>query len=318
MVEIKHRNFAVNNIRIHIAEAGVGPTVLMIHGFPESWYSWRNQLQALAEQGYHAVAMDVRGYGRSSKPSQVEDYRMLKIVADVVAVAGALDNGKVILVGHDWGAPIAWNSALLRPDIFSGVAGLSVPFSPGGGLHQPTKAFAQMPGNEFYMAYFQQVGRAEKELEADIKQWLLGFYWCAGGDINNGPDVSTLGDGGTLKEKFMFPDEMPSWLTHHDLEIYSQEFEYSGFYGPLNRYRNLDRDWHDLSVFAGQPITIPAMFIGGERDGPTIWGAAAIDKFSTSLPKLFKSEILPGAGHWIQQERADRTNELLLEFFATL
>ena len=167
MGNIRHRTVSSNNIRIHLAEAGEGPTVLMIHGFPESWYSWREQLPILAEKGYHAVAMDVRGYGRSSKPTQVEDYRMMKKVADVAGVVEAIDNGKVTVIGHDWGAPIAWNSALLRPDLFNGVAGLSVPFSPGGGALRPTEMFALMAGGEedFYINHFQKVGKAEREIE---------------------------------------------------------------------------------------------------------------------------------------------------------
>ena len=158
MTEIKHRSVSANNIRIHLAEMGEGPTVLMIHGFPESWYSWREQLPVLANAGYHAVAMDVRGYGRSSKPTRVEDYRMLQKVADVVGVVQAIDNGKVTIVGHDWGAPIAWNSALLRPDLFTGVAGLSVPYSAGGGAVRPTEMFGRddqlivvgRPGDSYY------------------------------------------------------------------------------------------------------------------------------------------------------------------------
>lgn len=319
MVEITHRTVSSNNIRIHLAEAGEGPTVLMIHGFPESWYSWREQLPVLAEQGYHAVAMDVRGYGRSSKPQNVEDYRMMLKVADVVGVVDAIDNGKVTIVGHDWGAPIAWNSALLRPDLFSGVAGLSVPYSAGGGTVRPTELFAMMAGDDdFYINHFQEVGKAEREIEADVRQWILGFYWGAGGDVIDSPNISMVRRGGTLSEKFVYPDVMPDWMTDKDLDVYTREFEYSGFFGPLSRYRNVDRDWEDFSAFAGQPIAIPSLFIGGEKDGPTIWGASAIANYNQTLPKLFKSEILPGAGHWIQQERAERTNELLLEFLNSL
>ena len=319
MVEITHRTVSSNNIRIHLAEAGEGPTVLMIHGFPESWYSWREQLPVLAEQGYHAVAMDVRGYGRSSKPQNAEDYRMMLKVADVVGVVDAIDNGKVTVVGHDWGAPIAWNSALLRPDLFSGVAGLSVPYSAGGGAVRPTELFAMMAGDDdFYINHFQEVGKAEREIEADVRQWILGFYWGAGGDVIDGPNISMVRRGGTLSEKFVYPDVMPDWMTDKDLDVYTREFEYSGFFGPLSRYRNVDRDWEDFSAFAGQPIAIPSLFIGGEKDGPTIWGASAIANYNQTLPKLFKSEILPGAGHWIQQERAERTNELLLEFLNSL
>lgn len=319
--EIRHRNLTTNDVRLHIAECGSGPTVLMIHGFPESWYSWRYQLPALAAAGYHAVACDVRGYGRSSKPRSVADYRMLQKVADIVGLVSALDNGPVTIVGHDWGAPIAWTSALLRPDLFSGVAGLSVPYAPPAGRAgmQPTVAMAMGADNdEFYVSYFQRVGRAEAEIEQDIRGWLLGFYWCASGDIEDGPNISRVPNGTTMRDGFVYPETLPEWLSETDLDIYTEEFEYSGFFGPLCRYRNVDQDWRDLAPFAGRPIEIPALFIGGAKDGPTVWGGPAIDNFTTTLPQLHRSEILDGCGHWIQQERPMQTNELLIDFLGAL
>ena len=322
-VEIRHHSLDANGIRIHVAECGPEdgdkPTVLMIHGFPESWYSWRYQLHALANAGYRAVAMDVRGYGRSSKPAQVSDYRMVQKVADVAGVVEALGGGPTVVVGHDWGAPIAWNSALLRPDLFLGVAGISVPFASKASNVRPTSAMrAGETDHEFYIIYFQEVGRAEREIEADIRSWLLGFYWCGSGDIENGPNVAQVKKGSQMRDIFAYPKTMPAWMSEHDLDVYTREFEYSGFYGPLNRYRNVDQDWEDLAAFAGQPITIPSLFIGGSKDGPTIWGQPAIDRFDKTLPGLTRSEILEGAGHWIQQERPEETNRLLLEFLDTL
>ncbi len=321
MSDIKHRILASNGIRLHIAECGSGPTVLLIHGFPESWYSWRAQLPALAAAGYHAVAMDVRGYGRSSKPNTVPDYRMLKKVGDVVGLVEQLGDAPVTVVGHDWGAPIAWMSALLRPDLFRGVAGLSVPYAPpapptGVGPLQRMRAMAG--DNEFYVEYFQQPGRAEAEIEADVRQWLLGFYWCASGDVTDGPNIAIVERGKQLRDKFIYPKEMPGWLTSADLDVYTREFEYSGFFGPLSRYRNVDRDWQDLAAFADRPIEIPALFVGGSKDGPTIWGAPAIARFGTTLPKLFRSTIIEGAGHWIQQERPGETNAHLIDFLRAI
>jgi pimeloyl-ACP methyl ester carboxylesterase len=319
--DVRHRLVASNGIRLHVAECGTGPTVLMIHGFPESWYSWRDQLPALAAAGYHAVALDVRGYGRSSKPSTVPDYRMVKKVGDIVGLVGELGGGPVTVVGHDWGAPIAWMSALLRPDLFRGVAGLSVPYAPPAPStgSRPTQRMRAMAGaDEFYVEYFQEPGRAEAEIEENVRRWLLGFYWCASGDVRNGPNISIVSRGQKLSDKFVYPETMPHWLSEADLDVYAREFEYSGFFGPLSRYRNVDRDWEDLSGFADRPITIPALFIGGSRDGPTIWGAPAIQRFPQTLPKLFRSEIIEGAGHWIQQEAAPRTNELLIEFLGAI
>ncbi|HSG89708.1 MAG TPA: alpha/beta hydrolase [Pseudomonadales bacterium] len=323
MNEIEHRIVDAGGTRIHLAECGPTapgtPVALMIHGFPESWYSWRYQLPALAAAGYRAVAMDVRGYGRSAKPMAVDDYRMLRKVADVVGVVEALGSDDVTLIGHDWGAPIAWTSALLRPDLFRGVAGLSVPYAPPNRTLRPTQAFRARAGDDvFYVEHFQPVGVAEAEIEADVRAWLLGFYWCASGDIENGPNVAMVERGKQLRDKFVYPDVMPAWMSDADLDVYTREFEYSGFFGPLSRYRNVDRDWEDLAAFAGRPITIPALFVGGDRDGPTIWGAPAIANFERSLPKLHRSEILPGCGHWVQQERPDDTNRLLLEFLAAL
>jgi pimeloyl-ACP methyl ester carboxylesterase len=321
MSELRHRTVDAGGVRIHLAESGEPgrPVVLMIHGFPESWYSWRHQLPALAAAGYHAVALDVRGYGRSSKPRAVEDYRMVRKVADVVGVVGALGSDDVTVVGHDWGAPIAWTSALLRPDLFRGVAGLSVPYAPPRRDVRPLAAMRAMAGDdEFYVEYFQQVGRAEAEIEEDVRAWLLGFYWCASGDIVNGPNISLVPRGTRMKDAFRWPETMPAWLSEADLDVYTREFEYSGFFGPLSRYRNVDRDFEDLAGFAGRPIEIPALFIGGDRDGPTIWGAPAIERFGETLPKLHASEILPGCGHWTQQERPEETNRLLLDFLAAL
>jgi pimeloyl-ACP methyl ester carboxylesterase len=306
--------------RVHCVEAGDGPLVLMVHGFPESWYSWRHQLPALAAAGYRAVAIDVRGYGRSSKPTAVEDYRMVRKVADNVALVGALGHDTATIIGHDWGAPIAWNSAMLRPDVFTAVAGLSVPFSPPGDV-RPTTAMRAMAGEEeFYIEYFQQPGRAEAELEADVRGWLLGFMFSLSGDAPP-PDlakgtVATVRRGSLMKDRFTWPDPLPAWLTDADLDVYTSEFEHTGFFGPLNRYRNVDRDWEDLAAFRGARIDVPSLFIGGDRDGPTLWGMPAIAAFERTLPKLHRSIILEGCGHWTQQERPTEVNDALLDFLA--
>ncbi len=319
-----HRTEHVNGIELHAVELGEGPLVLLVHGFPESWYSWRFQLPALAEAGYRAVAIDVRGYGRSSRPERIEDYRMLRHVADNVALVAALGEESAVIVGHDWGAPIAWSSAHLRPDVFRAVAGLSVPFTPSGST-RPTEAFAAMGGDEeFYISYFQEPGRAEAEIEADPRSWLLGILYTASGDgvraarAAGVPPSGRIAPGGQMRDRFVYPDTMPDWLSTADLDLYAGEFARSGFTGPLNRYRNVDRDWEDLAVLRGRPIEVPALFVGGRLDGPTRWGGRAIERFPVTLPRLHRSEILPGCGHWVQQERPDEVNALLLEFLATL
>ena len=322
----RHGTAHVNGIRIHYVEVGdVGaPLVLMVHGFPESWYSWRHQLDPLADAGYRAVAIDVRGYGRSTAPPAIEAYRMTQMVADNVALVRELGAGTATVVGHDWGAPIAWTSAWLRPDVFTAVAGLSVPFA-GSGPTRPTDAFRAMAGDdEFYIEYFQQPGRAESEIERDVRTWLLGFYFSASGDgvvasSASGP-MAMIPRGALMRDRFAYPAEgtMPVWMSEDDLDVYAGEFERTGFTGGLNRYRNVDRDWEDLRVMVDRPIEVPALFIGGDRDGPTLWGAGAIRRFDQSLPRLHASHILPGCGHWTQQERADDVNAALLDFLAAV
>lgn len=317
MNEPRHRVVPTNGIRIHLVEQGEGPLILLVHGFPESWYSWRHQLPVLAEAGFRAVAIDVRGYGRSSRPERIEDYRILKHVADNLGVVEALGEQGATIVGHDWGAPIASVSSLLRPDVFHALVLLSVPYSPRGST-RPLEAFRAMAGEEeFYIEYFQEPGRAETEIEADVRSWLLGFYHSASGEarrLTGGGTMATIPRGARMRDRFTVPDTLPAWLTEEDLDFYVGEFERTGFTGGLNRYRNMDRDWQDLAVFAGQPITVPSLFIGGDRDGPTIWGNRAIARFGQSLPGLRGSHILAACGHWTQQERAAEVNRLLLEF----
>lgn len=314
------RTADVAGTRIHYVEAGEGPLVLLVHGFPESWYSWRHQLPALAAAGYRAVAIDVRGYGRSSQPLAVDEYRMVRLVADNVGLVTALGAEQAVIVGHDWGAPIAWTSALLRPDLFTAVAGLSVPYSPPG-PHRPLAMMRALGGaEEFYIEYFQEPGRAEAEIEADVRGWLGGFMFSASGDAPP-PDlakgtIATVPHGARMQDRFHWPDAPPAWLTDADLDVYAAEFEYTGLRGALNRYRNVDRDWEDLAAWRGRPIEVPALFIGGDRDGPTIWGAVAIGAFASTLPKLHRSVILEGCGHWTQQERPDEVNAALVDFLA--
>ncbi|HWA64802.1 MAG TPA: alpha/beta hydrolase [Mycobacteriales bacterium] len=328
---MKHQIVDARGTRIHCVEAGTGPLVLLVHGFPESWYSWRHQLPVIADAGFRAVAIDVRGYGRSSAPHEVEAYGMVHHVGDNVGVVEALGGAgsQAIVIGHDWGSPIAAHSALLRPDIFTAVAMLSVPYNAPGGP-RPTEAFdrfgeaaGQLTGleEEFYINYFQEPGRAEREFEADVRTSLLKFYVGASAQARRSPDGGTMGTvakGKLLLDRIGLPDELPEWLTDEDLDFYAAEFERNGFRGPLNRYRNVDRDWIDLRAWTGVPIRQPSLFIGGEKDGPVIWGQNAIKRFPQSLPGLRGSHILSDCGHWVQQEKADEVNRLLVEWLTSL
>lgn len=318
--EVTHRLIPTPAGRIHLVEQGTGPLVLLLHGFPESWYSWRHQLPVLAAAGYRAAAIDVRGYGRSSKPDSVSAYRMLDLVQDNVAVVQALGERTAVVVGHDWGSTIAANSALARPDVFHAVALLSVPYAPRGGP-RPSELFARMGGDEeFYVSRFQEPGRAEDEIEPDVRGWLAGFYAALSADTMpapQAPDPHFATRGGTLCERFP-AGRLPSWLSEDDLDVYAGEFERTGMGGALNRYRNMDRDWEDLAGFDGAPITQPSLFIGGAEDASTRWLAEAIAAFPTTLPGLRSSHILDGCGHWVQQERPDEVGQLLTGWLASL
>ncbi|MDT0436793.1 alpha/beta hydrolase [Streptomyces sp. NPDC005840] len=306
--------------RTHLVEQGEGPLVLLVHGFPESWYSWRAQLPALAAAGYRAAALDVRGYGRSSKPDAVDAYRLRDLVADNVAVVEALGERSAVIVGHDWGATVAATSALLRPDVFSAVGLLSVPYTPPGGP-KPSEVFAAMGGpEEFYVSYFQRPGRAEAEIEPDVRGWLGGFYAALSADTmpeQGAPDPHFVSPGGTLRERFP-RERLPHWLSEAELDVYAGEFERSGMTGALNRYRNMDRDWADLADHHGAPVRQPSLFIGGNRDASTTWLADAIAAYPETLPGLTASHLLDGCGHWLQQERPEETNRLLIDWLGSL
>ncbi|WP_431984435.1 alpha/beta fold hydrolase [Streptomyces qinglanensis] len=306
--------------RIHLVEQGTGPLVLLVHGFPESWFSWRHQLPVLAAAGYRAVALDVRGYGRSSKPAGTAAYRMLDLVEDNVAVVRALGERTAVVVGHDWGSPIAANSGLLRPDVFRAVGMLSVPYSPRGGP-RPSEVFSRIGrGEEFYISYFQQPGRAEGEIEPDVRGWLAGVYAALSAETmpaDSAPDPHFVAPGGRMRDRFP-AERLPSWLTEEELDFFAGEFERTGFTGALNRYRNMDRDWEELADFDGAPLTQPSLFAGGGRDASTTWMADAVDAYPVTLPGLHASHIIEDCGHWIQQERPEEINRILTEWLAAL
>ncbi|MFI8266588.1 alpha/beta fold hydrolase [Streptomyces sp. NPDC085665] len=319
--ELRHRTVETPSGRLHLVEQGTGPLVLLVHGFPESWYSWRRQLPALAAAGYRAVAIDVRGYGRSSKPAATDSYRMLDLVEDNVAAVRALGAESAVVVGHDWGSGIAASSALLHPEVFRAVGLLSVPYAPPGGP-RPTDIFGRIGGceEEFYVSYFQEPGRAEAEIEPDVRGWLAGFYAALSADTmpaHGEPDPHFVAPGGRLRDRFP-AGKLPGWLSEDDLDFYVAEFERTGLTGALNRYRNMDRDWEDLAPHRGAPIKQPSLFIGGTLDASTAWMADAINAYPTTLPALSASHLLEGCGHWIQQERPDEVNRLLTDWLTTL
>lgn len=345
------RTVQANGHRIHLTMAGTaGPLVLLCHGFPESWYAWRHQLRALAEAGYRAVAMDMPGYGRSSKPTDVEAYRMTELVEVCVGVVEALGEAGAVIVGHDLGAPVAWTAAWTRPEVFYAVAGISLPFGARGLACLPGNPFGELrpgvasrklagPGMMFYHEYFSLPGDvAAKEAERDIRRWLTSTFYTlsadrplppelAGVDLTRLPDEMLHGlvraamavpETGALESVLELPDALPAWLAAEDLDYCVAELEYSGLRGPLNYYRNAELDWETLGQYQGKPVSVPALFIGGDRDIVTIWSQEAIARAGEVITDLRGTIIIPNCGHWITQEQPAAVNEALLTFLRSL
>lgn len=311
------------DVRYRVAVEGEGPLVLLVHGFPESWYSWRHQIPALVAAGFKVAAPDVLGYGGSSSPADIERYSMENLTRDMAGIAKALSpDGKAIVVGHDWGAPIAWNSARLYPDVFGAVAGLSVPYSPPGEhmFLDVVNEFFTKRGLFFYQVYFQEEGIAEVELEKDPRDSVRRFYYAVSGDAPDGtwPSDKPLGEG--VLDRLPDPDPFPAWLTDEDIDYYAGEFARSGFRGPLNRYRNHERDHAFLRSKGDPTINQPSLFVGGSRDLvlKMLPGIDIVARMRTHLTDLRNAVILDGCGHWTQQERPQEVNEHLIDWLATL
>ncbi len=316
MSAITHRTLETNGINLHIAEAGEGPLVLLLHGWPESWYSWRHQLPALAAAGYHAVAPDVRGYGQSDKPEAIEAYSMKTMLADYLGILDALGEKTAVVMGHDWGAPMAWNSAALHPGRYRAVVGMSVPHL-GRAPMPPTQLFKTAFGdNWFYILYFQEPGVAEAEFEADIPRTMRTILAGVAGFDTAAEVVQAKKKGDKFLTGIAAPDKLPDWLTEDDVAYFAKEFAGSGFRGGLNRYRNMDRDWEELPELATAKIEQPALFITGEKD--PVRGFAPADGMKVTVPGLKESLVIPGAGHWVQQECAAEVNAALITFLRGL
>ena len=325
---LSHLQLEANGISIHAVSAGSGPLVLFCHGFPESWYSWRHQLPVVAAAGFRAVALDMRGYGGTSAPADVGAYTVNHLVGDVVGAVAALGEQQAVIVGHDWGAPVAWFAALMRPDVFRAVAALSVPYiGPIGGLPEGLTLNDLMrmeaAGRDYYRLYFQEPGVAEADLEADVDRSVRGFIYTISGDIvadgvhERGWDGHfPLGE--TVTDQLVVPAQLPAWLTEEDIAFYAGELRRSGFRGGLNWYRNINQLPAILAPFVGAAIHQPALYMGGELDliaGNTPEALAALP---SAVPGLRRLEVLPGAGHWLQQERPTEVNEALVDFLQGL
>jgi pimeloyl-ACP methyl ester carboxylesterase len=315
---VTHRHIQAGDLRMHIAEAGTGPLVVLLHGFPESWYSWRHQLTALADAGYHAVAPDQRGYCETGPPQtpgrepQVGDYTMLHLTGDVIALMDALGAEQAVVAGHDWGAPVAWHAGLFRPDRIRGVIALSVPYRPRGSA-APIATLRSLLGESFYMVYFQEPGVADAELSRDPAATFRIVLYSLSGEA---PGMRLIPAGGGLLDAGSEPASLPPWLTERDIDAYVAQYAQSGFTGPLNWYRNLDRNWELTRAWQHAQVQVPALFIAGSKD-PVI-GFVRADGLADAVPKLTESIMLPGCGHWTQQERPAEVTEAMIRFLRGL
>jgi len=313
---VTQRRVATNGIQLNVAEAGKGPLVLLLHGFPESWYSWRHQFAPLAAAGWHVAAPDMRGYGKSDRPTEISAYNQVEVVNDILGLVKALGHETAVVIGHDWGAPTAWACALNHPDVFRAVVGLSVPFMPRSPVPPMALMRAMFEGQFFYQLYFYDPGVAEAEFEADIRTSLKKFLVMGGGET----DLSQLpqkAPGDDMLSGLPNPDTLPKWLSEADLDTYAAEFTRSGMRGPLNYYRNHDLTW-ELTEGAPTELTQPACFIAGTNDGVVMMAQAAIDAMPHFVKDLRLTRMIPGIGHWTQQEAPDAVNAALLDFLGTL
>ncbi|HKE94786.1 MAG TPA: alpha/beta hydrolase [Povalibacter sp.] len=319
MSAIIHRQLTVNGISMHVAEQGAGPLILLCHGWPELWYSWRHQLLALAAAGFRAVAPDMRGFGATNAPTDPAAYTILHGVGDMVALVTALGEREAIIVGHDWGAPVAWHSALLRPDVFRAVVGMSVPHRvrpPSA----PLTLLRQAGLGDYYWFYFQTPGVAEAEFERDVALTMRKLLYGVSGDVaGERANPLYVRPGAGFLDALTLPEQLPGWLHEEDIELLAGEYRRTGFGSGLNLYRNLDRNWELTAPWHNATINQPALFIAGTRD-PVIAGKrgeAAIEQMNQIVPRV-RTLMIEGAGHWIQQERPAQVNAALLEFLQQL
>ena len=307
-------------IELNVGVAGQGPLILCVHGFPELWYSWRHQISYFAELGYTIAALDVRGYGGSSKPQEIAAYSIRNLASDVAAVIDQIGGGRAILFGHDWGAPIVWNTSLLYPNKVAAVAGLSVPYFPRGPVPFLEIIKAAYKDRFFYQLYFQKEGVAEAELQTDIRSSLRKLYFAISGSAPVNKWLESKPVDAKLLDGMIDPQPFPDWMSEKDLQVYVEAFRSGGFRGPLNRYRAVNLDFDDLADIAGKSVTQPSYFIAGERDAVRsfIPGMDLYDNPAIACTDFRGKLILPNIGHWVQQEAPDEVNRALHSFLQGL
>jgi pimeloyl-ACP methyl ester carboxylesterase len=341
----EHLQIDANGIRLHVVTQGEGPAILFCHGFPGLWYSWRHQLPAVADAGYRAIALDMRGYGRSTRPRQASEYGNQTIVADLTGVLDALGEDRAVFVGHDFGAQAAWAAALHAPERVRGLVSIAVPYGVGFARRKskdsdaetapseprsrgrkPSETYAEIAKDHFlHLHYFQERGPAEAELGAHPRLFLKRIYWAlsARGSLLDFKQFPSEGTG--YLDVLAEPSEpLPwPWLSEEDLSYLVAEYMRTGpetaFIGGLNSYRAMDVNWARDPKYGTSAIQKPALFICGEKDPVLqIITPKTLDTMPNRVPDLRGVQLVPNAGHFAQQEQPDAVNRSLLQFLATL
>jgi pimeloyl-ACP methyl ester carboxylesterase len=311
MPQLAHQFVRTNGIKMHYVEAGTGPVVLLCHGFPESWYSWRHQITALADAGFHVVAPDLRGYGQTDRPQDVEAYDIFQLTGDLVGLVNSLHSAPVVIAGHDRGAELVGRAALLRADLFSAVILLSVPFLPRWPIIPSEWERRKYPGKIFYRQVFVAPG-SEKLFETDVRGRLTHAFNTLSGEtqpelrwkyVIDPKDAEAVGNIPPVLKK-------PSWLTEEDLNFFIAEFTRTGFSGGLNYYRNDDRNWSLTPFLEGARLLQPTLFVAGEADAVIEFWKDEFDAMEVNVPSLWKKIVLPGVGHWIPTGASQRGEPL--------
>jgi pimeloyl-ACP methyl ester carboxylesterase len=323
MAEVAHEQVPANGIELHVAVAGPadGRPVVLCHGFPELWYSWRHQLAALGDAGFRVLAPDLRGYGGSSHPRTVADYGSDKLTGDLCGLLDHYGYETAVFSGHDWGAQVVWELGRLHPDRVAAIYNMSVPYSAASG--RPTEIFKHLFGDRFfYMLYFQDVGPPEEEFDADPRHYLRTMLYSAGGEGMTDAHARRA-DAPAVGTKFLdiltpAPDELPAWLTEHDVDVYTEGLTAGGLFGPVSFYRNLDANWERSKDIPASVYTMPTGFLTGSLDPVNIMMPGAAETMAAALPDFRGATIVEGAGHWVQQERPAETNAAFLEFLGAV
>lgn len=312
------RLIATDGLTQSVLEAGEGPLVLLIHGFPELAISWRAQIDALAEAGYRAVAPDMRGYGATDRPGTTEDHTILHLVGDMVDLVRALGERSCVVIGHDWGASVAWHCALMRPDLFTAVAGLSVPFQPRRAKGPPIAAMraiaARAGTDDLYITRFQEVD-AHVPFDADPETALRKMFWAYDGATPaDRRHTGFLKAGQSMVDGVSDGAARPPWMSGDHFAEYVEAFRAGGFRGPLDWYRCMDLNWSLTAWLQDRTIDVPSLFMIGEND-PVRHYAGRHEKAQADWLTDLRGMIeAPGAGHWLQQERPEAVNAALLDF----